>query len=130
MGSCVIPIALLNCFRVCFLICFILGQYVDLDYSIWLYRLLTPLMMTFVLPSVFVLLIYLSISFLYVYKLHRLVRDFFVRISTVTCFYNLFSRFILQVYNDGDFDFWDVARTLVAVVWDAHGWIFHGNYIV
>ncbi|XP_029732619.1 monoacylglycerol/Diacylglycerol O-acyltransferase [Aedes albopictus] len=83
-----------------------IGQYVDLDYSIWLYRLLTPLMLTFVLPTLFVLLIYLSISFLYVYKLH--------------------SRFILQVYNDGDFDFWDVARTLVAVVWDAHGWIFHG----
>lgn len=55
---------------------FILGQYVDLDYSIWLYRLLTPLMLTFVLPTLFVLLIYLSISFLYVYKLHRLVSSF------------------------------------------------------
>ncbi|XP_055613692.1 transmembrane protein 68-like [Uranotaenia lowii] len=83
-----------------------IDQYIDLNYSIWLYRLLTPLMLTFLLPSLFVLLIYLSISFLYVYKLH--------------------SRFILQVYNDGDFDFWDVARTLVALVWDSHGWIFHG----
>ncbi|XP_058823463.1 monoacylglycerol/Diacylglycerol O-acyltransferase [Topomyia yanbarensis] len=87
-----------------------IGQYVDLDYSIWLYRLLTPLLVTFILPSFFVLLIYLSISFLYVYKLH--------------------SRFILQVYNEGDFDFWDVARTLVAVVWDAHGWIFHGYEVI
>uniref|UniRef100_A0A182JYD3 PCI domain-containing protein n=1 Tax=Anopheles christyi TaxID=43041 RepID=A0A182JYD3_9DIPT len=83
-----------------------LGQYIDLNYSIWLYRLLTPVLVTFLLPCAFVLLIYCTISFLYIYKLH--------------------SRFILQVYNEGDFDFWDVARTLVAVVWDAHGWIFHG----
>uniref|UniRef100_A0A182S785 Phospholipid/glycerol acyltransferase domain-containing protein n=1 Tax=Anopheles maculatus TaxID=74869 RepID=A0A182S785_9DIPT len=83
-----------------------IGQYIDLDYSIWLYRLLTPVLVTFLLPCAFVLLIYCTISFLYIYKLH--------------------SRFILQVYNEGDFDFWDVARTLVAVVWDAHGWIFHG----
>uniref|UniRef100_A0A182QJ11 Phospholipid/glycerol acyltransferase domain-containing protein n=1 Tax=Anopheles farauti TaxID=69004 RepID=A0A182QJ11_9DIPT len=83
-----------------------IGQYIDLDYSIWLYRLLTPVLVTFLLPCAFVLLIYCTISFLYIYKLH--------------------SRFILQIYNEGDFDFWDVARTLVAVVWDAHGWIFHG----
>ena len=51
-----------------------------------------------------------------------------VRHSYLFLYFKLhFSRFILQVYNDGDFDFWDVARTLVAVVWDAHGWIFHGK---
>uniref|UniRef100_A0A8D8C6K5 Transmembrane protein 68 n=2 Tax=Culex pipiens TaxID=7175 RepID=A0A8D8C6K5_CULPI len=83
-----------------------IGQYVDLDYSIWLYRLLTPLLLTFILPSLFVLLIYFSISICYVFKLHR--------------------RFILQVYNDGDFNGWDVARTILSVLWDAHGWIFHG----
>lgn len=65
---------------------FISGQYVDLDYSIWLYRLLTPLMLTFVLPTLFVLLIYLSISFLYVYKLHRLVESLFLYVIRI-CFY-------------------------------------------
>lgn len=48
-----------------------IGQYVDLDYSIWLYRLLTPLLLTFILPALFVLLIYFSISICYVFKLHR-----------------------------------------------------------
>lgn len=47
------------------------GQYIDLDYSIWLWRALTPLIITFLLPLVFVLLIYLSSLFLYIYKLHR-----------------------------------------------------------
>lgn len=47
------------------------GQYIDLDYSIWLWRALTPLIITFMLPMVFVLLIYLSSCFLYIYKLHR-----------------------------------------------------------
>lgn len=48
-----------------------IGQYIDLDYSIWLWRALTPLIITFLLPLVFVLLIYLSSLFLYIYKLHR-----------------------------------------------------------
>lgn len=47
------------------------GKYIDLDYSIWLWRALTPLIITFLLPLVFVLLIYLSSCFLYIYKLHR-----------------------------------------------------------
>lgn len=47
------------------------GQYIDLDYSIWLWRALTPLIITFMLPLVFVLLIYITTLFLYIYKLHR-----------------------------------------------------------
>lgn len=60
----------------CFVFCFFFsilftGQYIDLDYSIWLWRALTPLIICFLLPMVFVLLIYLSSCFLYIYKLHR-----------------------------------------------------------
>lgn len=58
-------------FWCCWLLFLFAGQYIDLDYSIWLWRVLTPLIVTFLLPMVFVLLIYLSSCFLYIYKLHR-----------------------------------------------------------
>lgn len=48
-----------------------LGQYVDLDYSIWLSRLLTPLAVVFLLPGIIVFLLYFNSLFLYVYKWHR-----------------------------------------------------------
>lgn len=47
------------------------GQYVDLDYSIWLSRLLTPLAVVFLLPGIIVFLLYFNSLFLYVYKWHR-----------------------------------------------------------
>ncbi|XP_055313631.1 transmembrane protein 68 [Sitodiplosis mosellana] len=83
-----------------------IGQYIDLDYSIWLWRALTPLIITFMLPMVFVLLIYLSSCFLYIYKLHR--------------------RVIYQAVSSDDINYWNVARKCVAAVWDAHAWIYHG----
>lgn len=86
-----------------------IGQYIDLDYSIWLYRLLTPLIITFLLPLVFVGLIYLSFLILYIYKLHRQV--------------------ILQAVIS-DRNFWDVGRKVVAAVWDAHGRIYHGYEVI
>uniref|UniRef100_A0A1L8DYJ6 Putative phosphate acyltransferase n=1 Tax=Nyssomyia neivai TaxID=330878 RepID=A0A1L8DYJ6_9DIPT len=82
-----------------------LGEYIDLDYSIWLYRLLTPLLITFLLPLIFVVLIYFTSIFLYVYKLHR--------------------RIIMQAVSS-DLDFWNVGRKIVSAVWDAHAWLYHG----
>lgn len=52
----------------------ILGHFIDIDYSSWIWRILWPLIVTFLLPLVFVMLIYLSSLFLYIYKLHRYVR--------------------------------------------------------
>lgn len=49
----------------------LLGQFIDIDYSCWMWRILWPLIVTFLLPLVFVLLIYVSSLFLYIYKLHR-----------------------------------------------------------
>lgn len=49
----------------------LLGQFIDIDYSCWMWRILWPLIVTFLLPLVFVMLIYLSSLFLYIYKLHR-----------------------------------------------------------
>lgn len=71
----IITVVILMHFLLCFFFLFryspLAGQYIDLDYSIWLWRALTPLIITFLLPMVFVLLIYLSSCFLYIYKLHR-----------------------------------------------------------
>lgn len=86
-----------------------IGTYVDIDYSIWLYRLLTPLIFTFLLPFVFVALIYISFLILFIYKLHRQVI-----LRSVTT----------------DRNFWDIGRKIVAAVWDAHARIYHGYEIV
>lgn len=49
----------------------LLGHFVDNDYSSWMWHVLWPVSLTFLLPLVFVMLIYLSSLFLYIYKLHR-----------------------------------------------------------
>ncbi|XP_019753350.1 transmembrane protein 68 isoform X2 [Dendroctonus ponderosae] len=83
-------------------------DYVDFDYSLWLTWCLTPLVVTFLLPVVIALLLYLSAFTLYIYKLHwgRL------RTALITG------------------DKWEAARKVVAIIWDAHGWIWHGFSIL
>lgn len=51
------------------------------------------------------ILLYLSSLFLTIYKLHR--------------------RVIMQALTS-DENFWSVGRKIVAVIWDAHAWIYHG----
>ncbi|KAL1513028.1 hypothetical protein ABEB36_002512 [Hypothenemus hampei] len=82
-------------------------DYVDIDYSLWLTWCLTPLIVTFLLPAVIALLLYISALILYIYKLHW--------------------RHIRTALIVGDK--WEAARKLVAVIWDAHGWIWHGYEI-
>ncbi|XP_037937980.1 transmembrane protein 68 [Teleopsis dalmanni] len=86
-----------------------LSSYIDLDYSIWLYRLLTPLLITFLLPMVFVALIYISYIMLCIYRLHRKV-------------------ILRSVQTDGNF--WEVGRKIVAAMWDAHGRFYHGYEVI
>lgn len=62
-------------------------------------------MVTFLLPLVIGLLLYLSAFMLYIYKLH---------------WGRLRSALIAA-------DKWETARKFVAIIWDAHGWIWHGN---
>lgn len=85
------------------------GQYIDLDYSIWLSRLLTPLAVVFLLPGIIVFLLYFNSLFLYVYKWHR--------------------RYILQAVTT-DRDFWIVARKVISAVWDAHARLYHGYEVL
>lgn len=82
-------------------------DYIDIDYSLWLTWCLTPLLVTFLLPLVIGLLLYLSAFMLYIYKLH---------------WGRLRSALIAA-------DKWETARKFVAIIWDAHGWIWHGYEI-
>ncbi|XP_011177214.1 transmembrane protein 68 [Zeugodacus cucurbitae] len=86
-----------------------LSTYIDLDYSLWLYRLLWPLIVTFLLPLVFVALIYISFVMLFIYKLHREV--------------------IMRAVRT-DRKFWEFGRKLVAALWDAHARIYHGYEVI
>lgn len=81
-------------------------DYIDNDFTLWLTWLLTPLIITFLLPLIIVLLLYVTASILYIYKLHR-----------------------HRLRHAYEVDFWDGARKTVAAVWDAHGWIWHGYEI-
>ncbi|XP_072750783.1 DGAT1/2-independent enzyme synthesizing storage lipids [Anoplolepis gracilipes] len=82
-------------------------EYIDVDFTLWLSWLLMPLLITFLLPLVIVLLLYSTSIILYIYKLHR-VR---LRNAYGTAWQN-------------------AARYMVAAIWDAHGWIWHGYEIV
>ncbi|KAJ8933602.1 hypothetical protein NQ314_013912 [Rhamnusium bicolor] len=83
-------------------------NYIDIDYSLWLTWCLAPLFITFLLPAVIALLLYLSVFLLYIYKLHW-------RNIKIT----------LQIG-----DRWEAARKSVGALWDAHGWIWHGFSIL
>lgn len=87
-----------------------LGNYIDLDYSIWLYRVMMPLFIAFLLPCIFVLLIYFTSVSLYIYR--------------------TYSEVILKVYNSNEFNYWDIARKFIAAIWDGHAWLWHGYEIV
>lgn len=77
-------------------------DYIDIDFYLWLTWLLTPLIITFILPVVLFLLFYMMSIICYVYK----YRDRFRGVSELS---------------------WqDKARRSVSLFWDAHGWVWHG----
>ncbi|XP_050671515.1 transmembrane protein 68 isoform X2 [Leptidea sinapis] len=78
-------------------------EYVDTEYSLWLTWFLTPVIVTFLLPAVIIVLIYLSSIIFHLYRLYRL-------------------RVVGGVHGD-----WrHAARLAVCALWDAHGWLWHG----
>jgi len=91
-----------------------LGQYVDLDYMLWIKWLLSPIILTFViLPMVLLTLIYVSSLSLYIYRAHRkrLIRKV--------------ASYVEQGEISSDL-FWSAGREAVATLWDAHAWLWHG----
>nr|XP_017207241.2 transmembrane protein 68 isoform X1 [Danio rerio] len=83
-----------------------LGQIEDylnfLEYLVWVF---TPLVVVFILPFLIVILLYLSILFLHVYKRKNQLRE---------------------AYSN---NLWDGARKTLATLWDGHGAIWHGYEI-
>ncbi|XP_011614648.1 DGAT1/2-independent enzyme synthesizing storage lipids isoform X2 [Takifugu rubripes] len=73
-----------------------------LEYLLWVF---TPLAIVFILPFLIVILLYLSILFLYVYKRKNQLRE---------------------AYSN---NLWDGARKTLATLWDGHGAIWHGYEI-
>ncbi|XP_061926618.1 monoacylglycerol/Diacylglycerol O-acyltransferase-like isoform X3 [Entelurus aequoreus] len=83
-----------------------LGQVEDylsvLEYLLWVF---TPLAVVFILPFLIVILLYLSILFLHVYKRKNQLREAYCN------------------------NLWDGARKTLATLWDGHGAIWHGYEI-
>lgn len=73
-----------------------------LEYLTWVF---TPLAIVFILPFLIVILLYLSILFLHVYKRKNQLRE---------------------AYSN---NLWDGARKTLAALWDGHGIIWHGYEI-
>uniref|UniRef100_A0A3B4XGN3 Transmembrane protein 68 n=1 Tax=Seriola lalandi dorsalis TaxID=1841481 RepID=A0A3B4XGN3_SERLL len=83
-----------------------LGQLEDylsvLEYLLWVF---TPLAIVFIVPFLIVILLYLSILFLHVYKRKNQLREAYCN------------------------NLWDGARKTLATLWDGHGAIWHGYEI-
>ncbi|XP_050356368.1 transmembrane protein 68 isoform X2 [Nymphalis io] len=84
----------------------IIVEYVDTEYSLWLTWFLTPVIVTFLLPAVIIVLIYMSSVIFHLYRLYR-----------------------LRVVDGVQSDWRQAARLAVCALWDAHGWLFHGYEI-
>lgn len=82
-------------------------EYIDVDFTLWLSWLLMPLLITFLLPLVIVMLLYITALILYIYKLHG-----------------------ARLRNLPGTDWRTAARNVVAVIWDAHGWIWYGYEVL
>uniref|UniRef100_A0A3Q1EGT5 Transmembrane protein 68 n=1 Tax=Acanthochromis polyacanthus TaxID=80966 RepID=A0A3Q1EGT5_9TELE len=82
-----------------------LGQVEDylsvLDYLLWVF---TPLVIVFIVPFLIVILLYLSILFLHVYKRKNQLREAYCN------------------------NLWDGARKTLATLWDGHGAIWHETH--
>ncbi|XP_026728370.1 transmembrane protein 68 isoform X2 [Trichoplusia ni] len=81
----------------------IIVEYVDTEYSLWLTWFLMPVIVTFLLPAVIIVLIYISAIIFHLYRLYR-----------------------MKVVDGVQPDWKQAARLAVCALWDAHGWLWHG----
>lgn len=81
---------------------FIYHHYVDIYYMRWLAWVFYPLYLTFILPIVLLVFLYLSSIFLHVYRVRHQLKAAVSR------------------------DRWDGGRQILAALWDAQGRIWHG----
>lgn len=72
--------------------------------SVGLAKTVSSLQVAFLLPTLILLLLYVSIIFLHVYRYRGWLRDAYAR------------------------DFWDGARYTLALLWCGHAWVWHGEF--
>ncbi|XP_036259898.1 transmembrane protein 68-like isoform X1 [Molothrus ater] len=77
-----------------------IGDY--LSYAFYILWVLFPLVLVFVLPGVIVILFYVSILWLHIYKRKNEIKEAYSH------------------------DVWIAAREMLATIWDGHGRIWHG----
>jgi len=88
------------------------SDYVDIDFVIFIKWLMSPIILTFViLPCVILALIYVSVLVLHIYRAHRK---------------RLIRRLTEYVEHGTMGDLLLGGRELVATIWDAHAWLWHG----
>lgn len=86
------------------LVPFKIEEYVDVHLMKWLIWLFTPIVVSFLLPVLIFLLFYVSALIIHLYRLRRLWNS--------------------------SWDFYEIGRRTVALLWDAHGWIWNGYEVV
>lgn len=84
---------------------FQLKLYFDIDFVAWLLWLWWPfILVTFILPTIIVILLYISACIVHIYRLRH-----YLKITD-----------LLSSNND------DRARAAISLLWECHGWIWHG----
>ena len=89
----------------------IIQQHIDLNFYAWLLWLWWPfILVTVILPTIIIVLLYICASIVHIYKWkdHFRVRDLIAP----------------------EVDFKVKARTAVSWLWECHGWIWHGYEVV
>ena len=84
---------------------YVYQHYFDIYYFEWLIWLFYPLVLTFILPTIILILVYASALFLHFYRWRHHLKDVYTR------------------------DVWEAARHTLAAFWDFQGKIWHGNLI-
>ncbi|XP_022658624.1 transmembrane protein 68-like isoform X2 [Varroa jacobsoni] len=79
-----------------------LSTLLDVEYWSWIWWLFKPVLITFILPGMIYILLYISIIILYFYRFRHKIRQ------------------------DVQQDIWHGARTFLALLWWGHARIYHG----
>lgn len=89
---------------------FNLHNYLDIDFFAWLVWLLWPVVITIVLPIIIIILLYVSACIVHIYRLRH--------------YFNVKD---LLTNNESAYD---KARVAISLLWECHGWIWHGYELV
>lgn len=86
-------------------------QYIDVNYYAWLLWLWWPfILVTVILPTLIIVLLYISACIVHIYKIRQ--------------------HFRVNELLQANVDFRVKARAAIGLLWECHGWIWHGYEVV